>query len=236
MAENKEKEVSQTPVSETPNRDKWFAGLRGKYGADLSDEELYGKAVESYDAEHEANKRFNEEARQFAEISAKNPNVAALFTDLLEGNLTDENYAENPELAEYAARKKSKEDEAAAAEEAKREGELDLQAFEEICKEDGIEDVDGVVNKLVELKSVLEEKPTDYEARKSRIRSLLHMVTYDDDLESARVQERNNKIVAQRKKAAGASDGMVNRGSAAAGAGQPKRNSRGIFGVAEGDE
>ena len=39
--------------SATPNRDKMLSGLRGKYGEELSEEELYAKAMEGYDADHE---------------------------------------------------------------------------------------------------------------------------------------------------------------------------------------
>lgn len=185
--------------SATPNRDKWIAGLRGKYGEELSEDELYGKAMESYDADHEANKRFNEEARQFADISAKNPNLAALFTDILEGSLTDENYTENPELAEYAERKKNKDAAAASEEDKMREGELDLQAFEELCKEGGIDDIAGAVDKLVELNKVLEEKPTDFEQRKERLRSLFKIINYDAAVESAHIKGRNENIAEQRR-------------------------------------
>ena len=57
MAKEQEKLEGQEPVAEvslTPNRDKMLENLRGKYGADKSDEDLFDLAMKGYDADHEA--------------------------------------------------------------------------------------------------------------------------------------------------------------------------------------
>ena len=86
----KENEINQpqepvtppaAPASETPNRDKLLGGLRGKYG-DLSDEELYGKAMEGYDSDHEYRKKSSAEAESLNALLQSDENLNDFFVDL----------------------------------------------------------------------------------------------------------------------------------------------------------
>lgn len=229
---------TQTP-SETPNRDKWFANMRGKYGEDKSEEELYDLSSQGYDAEHEANKRYAEEALQLEDILKDNPELGTVFSEIFErgkdGNpagalrnlpdelkryITDENYGDEA----YLADKKAREEEAAAKDERdKKIEELRTRAFEEVCNEDGIADPEAA---LAALKGVFENPCETLEQCKEQARAFLKMVNYEDAVEAAKVQGRNENIVTQRKKSASATDGQVNGGSASAGAAEPAKLSR----------
>lgn len=184
------------PASATPNRDKWMANLRGKYGEDKTDEELYGLSMDGYDSDHEAVKRYNDEANEFAARVEENPEIGAIFAGILDRSLTDENYGDNEMLSEYASRKKTKD--AAAAETAQKE-ELDArraQAFTEVCTEDGIADPEAALN---ELQAIFENPCETLEQCKEQARAFLKMVSYDSAVQAAEVRGRNANIAEQRR-------------------------------------
>lgn len=217
--ENEQLEAQQAAAqaaaaSETPNYNTWRKNMRSKYGEDKTDEELYALSMSGYDTEHEAAKKYTAEAEDFAMAVKENPAIGEIFAGILDHSLTDENYSEHPELAEYADRKKKKDEEAASQQAQEELNQRRADAFEAVCEEDNIADPEGA---LAAIQEVLNNPCETIEQCKDQVRAFLRMVNYDADIEAARVQERNANIVTKRKKNAGASDGLVNRGSAAAG-------------------
>ena len=244
MAEKKEKDAAQQAAaeaqaaeaaaqanaSETPNRDKWFAGLRGKYGEELTDEELYGKAIEGYDAEHEYAKQARADVNEFAEAIKNNPQLLPFYQkvielgaddaemallelgddliDLLTGKIDSEAYKEKKRLAAESAA-----EEARQAEEKNQAKIAQRAALEAWAEKKGI-DPDEFIEKV---QTTLLEPISAYSAAEELFESLYNMIYHDDDVEAARVQERNKKIVTERKKNASMTDGQNNRSSAAAG-------------------
>ena len=204
--------AAPTP-SATPNYDAWGKNMRGKYGEDKTDEELYELSMKGYDEAHEAAKRYNAEADEFAARVAENPEIGAIFAGILDRSLTDENIADNETLSTYADRKKKKDEE--AAEEAKKAqlDEMRAKAFEEVCAEDNVADPEAA---LQSLQAVFENPCETLEQCKEQARAFLKMVDFDSAVQAAEVRGRNANISAQRKKNAGASDGQANRASAAA--------------------
>lgn len=238
--ENKETSWANAQVpaqepSQTPNFDKWRTNMRGKYGEDKTDEELYDLSMSGYDAEHDAVKRYNAEATELEDILLANPDLAGVFSEIFtrgkEGNpagalrnlppelkryITDENYGDEA----YLADKKAREDEASAQKEkADKIQSLREQAFDEVCQEDGVADPEAA---LESLKSVLYNPCETLDQCKEQVRAFLKMVDYDNAVEAAEVRGRNANITAQRKKSAGGTDGQANRASAAGGAGEQR--------------
>lgn len=235
--ENKEtpQNEAQVPVqeqSQTPNFDKWRTNMRGKYGEDKTDEELYDLSMSGYDTEHDAVKRYSAEATELEDILSANPDLAGVFSEIFtrgkDGNpagalrnlppelkryITDENYGDEA----YLADKKAREDEA-TAKKAKEEQTQSLreQAFDEVCQEDGVADPEAA---LEALKGVLYNPCETLDQCKEQVRAFLKMVDYDNAVEAAEVRGRNANIAAQRKKSAGGTDGQANRASAAGGTG-----------------
>jgi hypothetical protein len=224
--EKEQKEVQEQP--QTPNFDLWHANMRGKYGDDKTDEELYALSMSGYDAEHDAVKRYSAEAEELENILAANPDLAGVFAEIFtrgkDGNpagalrnlpdelkryITDENYGDE----EYLADRKAKEEEA-TAKKAKDEQTQALreQAFEEVCKEDGVVEPEAA---LEALQGVFNNPCETLEQCKEQVRSFLKMVDYDNAVEAAEVRGRNANITAQRKKTAGSTDGQANSTSAA---------------------
>lgn len=225
--EQAEAQLAQEP-SQTPNFDKWRTNLRNKYGADKSDEELYDLSMSGYDAEHDAAKRYSAEADELESILTANPDLAGVFAEIFtrgkDGNpagalrnlppdlkryITDENYGDEEYLAD---RKKNEEETAAKKAKDEQTQTLRAQAFEEVCKEDGIADPEAA---LKALQDVFENPCETLEQCKEQVRSFLKMADYDNAVEAAEVRGRNANIAAQRKKAAYGSDGQANGASAA---------------------
>ena len=219
--ENKEAPEANAQVpaqepSQTPNFDKWRTNMRGKYGEDKTDEELYALSMSGYDTEHDAVKRYSAEATELEDILSANPDPAGALRNLppeLKRYITDENYGDEA----YLADKKAREDEAATQKE--KDGKIQSlreQAFDEVCQEDGVADPEAA---LEALKGVLENPCETLDQCKEQVRAFLKMVDYDNAVEAAEVRGRNASITAQRKKSAGGTDGQANRASAAGGAG-----------------
>lgn len=203
--------VAQAP-SETPNRDKWMANLRGKYGDDLSEEDLYQRSMESYDEEHDSNKRFISEANDLEEIVKANPELGMVFNEIFERgkdghpemalrNLPDElkRYVSDPEYGdeEYIASKKQRQEEE-AAKKAKDEQTQALreQAFAEVCEEKGIKDTEAA---LKALQDVFDNPCETLDQCKEQVRAFLKMAEFDGAVAAAEVRGRNANIAEQRR-------------------------------------
>ena len=217
MSEKKEypeNEVKQPSdgVSESPNRDTFLSNLRKKHGEDKSEEELYGLAMSGYDTEHEANKRYNDEANTFAEIINSNPDLAVVFNEIFErgkdGNpelaflhmkpnfkrlMTDDNYGSDEYLAEKERLAKEESDKSAKAEKTQK---LREQAFDEVCQEDGIQDPEAALDAL---EGIFNNPCETLEQCKEQVRSFLKMASYDAAVQAAEVRGRNANIEEQRR-------------------------------------
>ena len=232
--------AAQAPASETPNRDKWTANMRAKYGEDLSEDELYGKSMEGYDTEHEYAKKNREQAKNLDGIMKQYPEVADMYINLADGNvgaailnigdlvdayrkgeIDDEGYK-----AEVEKRKKDKEEldgKIAAEKEA-------LQAW---CEKKGY-DFNEWIKRLDE---VLLSPLGSYALAEAQFEAFDKMMNYDDAVAAAEVRGKNAKIKEEKRNhPAGDNTLPRNSGTAASAAAAPKKQSRGIFGVAEGDE
>lgn len=239
---------AQAPAAETPNRDKWFANLRGKYGEDLSEEDLYGKAMESYDAEHEYAKQARNDVNEFANVVNQNPALLNFYQRVIELGADDAEMAlaelgddlvslltgeiDSEAYKEIKRRKAETEAEnARKAEENEQKRIAQRAALEAFCQEKGI-DPDEFIDKV---QKTLLEPISAFSVEKELFETLYKMLNYDEDIEAAEVRGRNAKITAERKKAAASTDGLVNRGSASAGT-TPKNTKRSIFDVARDAE
>ena len=240
MAKENEKLESQPAApaqSTTPNRDKWLANLRGKYGEDKSEEELYDLSMKGYDTEHEAAKQYAQETRDFADTINQYPELAGFYSEVSQGNvgaavlnlgdlidayrsgeIDDEGYK-----AKVAERKKADEDAAAAeADKQAKIAKFDNEVFVPWCEKNGY-DPEEWMKKADEM---LFKPMYSYEMAEAQLDAIDNLINYDENIEEARVQERNKKIVAERKKSAAATDGQVNGGSASGAAGTGKTQSR----------
>jgi len=214
-------------VPET-NQARMLANLRAKYGEDLEDDELYGRAMEGYDADHDYAKAQREETGRLAEIMQENPDLAAMYAEMFERGKDG-----NPEMAliniapllksyltgeitsdEYEAKKKEQKaaDDASAKKKADDEAKMAAQekVFTEVCEEMGI-DPQETLGKLSE---VLLNPMASYEVGKEQIRALINMLNYEQDVEAARVQGRNEQIETRKRDFARKNDGLPSGGSA----------------------
>ena len=230
-------------VSATPNKDRFLANLRKKH-PDIEDEEgLYDAAMKGYDADHEYAKQSTEEANRLAEIMQDNPDLALMYSEMFERGPEG-----NPEMAlinisdllksyilgditsdEYEAKKaenakaKADEEAAKAKEEEEKQAKMEAQdaVFREVCEEEGL-DYQETLDKIAE---VLLKPMAAYEIGKEQVKALIGMAYHDEDVEAARVQGRNEQIVANKRKLARQSDGLANAGSAARPTESPLRES-----------
>lgn len=222
--------------SETPNRDKWFANMRGKYGEDKSDEELYDLSSKGYDEEHDFAKQQRADIDAFANSIKDYPELASFYSEAAQGNigaavlnigdLVDAYRSGEIDDAKYkeqvAARKKEADD-AAAAKDAKQAALAEQdRVFEEWCAKKGYNPNEW----MEKANEALFSHIRDSKLEEAQFDAIDKMINYDEDVEAARVQGRNENIVAQRKKSAVATDGQVNGGSASGAAGTGKTQSR----------
>lgn len=223
---------TQTP-SETPNRDKWFANMRGKYGEDKSEEELYDLSSKGYDEEHDFAKQQRADIDAFTNSIKDYPELASFYSEAAQGNigaailnigaLVDAYRSGEIDDAKYkeqvAARKKADEDAAAAKEAEQAELAEQNRVFEEWCAKKGYDPEEW----MAKANDALFSPMISRKMAEKQFDAIDKMINYDEDVEAARVQGRNENIVTQRKKSSAATDGQVNGGSASAGASTNKK-------------
>lgn len=224
-----EAKAAQQAATETPNRDKWLANLRAKHGDEIPEDELYGRAMEGYDAEHDYAKQARADLDAFANVVNNNPALLNFYQKVIElgeddaemalmelgddlvgyltGEIDGESYKERKRLKAEAEAESARK-----AEETNQKRIAQRAALEAFCEKKGI-DPDEFIEKV---QTELLEPVSVFSAEEALFENLYNMIYHDDDVEAARVQERNAKIVTERKKAAGATDGQQNRQSAAA--------------------
>lgn len=204
-------QAANTP-SATPNRDKWMANMRGKYGEELSEDELYGKSMEGYDAEHEYAKQSRADLEQFSRTIQNNPTMLAFYQKLIELGEDDAEMALlelgddlvsylNGEIDSdvYKERKRLKAE--ADAENARKSEELGQKktaqraALEAWAEKKGI-DPDEFIDKV---QTTLLEPMAAFSAEEALFDALYNMLNYDAAVASAEVRGRNANIQEQRR-------------------------------------
>ena len=239
--------ASANPPAQPTNKERWERNLRAKYPDVQDEDELYGKAMEGYDTEHEYAKQSRQDLQDFAKNINENPQLLAFYQKMQELG------ADNAEMAllelgddlisyltgeidsdVYQERKRRKAEADAeserAATERREKAKAQRAAMEAWCESEGYDPDEWrerVMQKLLDPISRFSTETALFE-------TLDNMLNYNDDVEQARIQGRNENIVTRRKKAANATDGQLNGGSAAAGA-QPKRKAS-IFDIARDAE
>lgn len=230
------------PASETSNRDKMLSGLRGKYGEELSDEELYGRAMEGYDAEHEYAKRSREEAGKLNGYLQQDQNVNDFFVDLfhfgaegkswkamarmkplmqqyINGEITDEEYeAKMKRMAENDAK-------------AKRLKAMAEEAWNEECAERGW-DPEETMQKL---KALIGNDCETKEQCREQVKNMLRVLDYEPAVAAAEVRGKNAKIKEEKRNHPAGIDTLPRNGGSSAAANAPKR-ARSIFDEARAAE
>lgn len=219
---------TQTP-SETPNRDKWFANMRSKYGEDKSEEELYDLSSKGYDEEHDFAKQQRADIDAFANSIKDYPELASFYSEAAQGNVGAAilnlgdliDAYRNGEIDDEGYRNKIAERKAADDEKNSKIA-AQNEVFEKWCKDKGYNPEDWAAK----AEEMLFKPMASYALAEAQFDAIDKMLNYDDDVETARVQGRNENIVTQRKKSAAATDGQVNSGSASGAAGTGKTQSR----------
>lgn len=222
---NPEEQVTPpaAPVSETPNRDKMLAGLRGKHGEGLSDEELYAKAMESYDTEHDYAKRARAEGAKMNEYLQQDQNVNDFFVDLFnfgaEGKPWKAMLRMKPIMRQYVNGEISDEEYEAevkriADEDAKmqRLKTMAEEAWNEECAERGW-DAEDTKKKLYAL--IGNDCETKNECRE-QVKNMLRVLEYDDAVAAAEVRGKNAKIKEEKRQHPSGIDTLPRNGGAAA--------------------
>ena len=237
-AQTQTPEPPAAPASETPNRDKLLGGLRGKYG-DLSDEELYGKAMEGYDSDHQYRKKSSAEAESLNALLQSDENLNDFFVDLftfgkegkpwkamarikplmqqyINGEITDEEYeAEAKRIADADAK-------------TKRVAEMAKAAFDAECQERGWDPAET----MEKLNALINHDCETEEECREQVKNMFRILDYEPAVAAAEVRGKNENIAEQRRNV----PKTAPKGGAGVGAPTAPKRSRGIFGVAEGDE
>ena len=223
-----EKENTQQAAA-TPNFDKWRNGIIAKH-PDINPEDmeaLYGASSAGYDAEHDYAKKNRAEVEKLSQILQSNPDIAEFYEkliasdgdageafaslgDVIKAYATGEIDSEGYRSAVNAQRAKQAEMDAGQA--------ASQAAFEEVCQEIGCDPEETAK----QLQEKLFEPMASAKMTKEVWKTLIKMLNYDDDVEAARIQGRNENIRAQRKKDGAATDGLPKGGSPAAKPAQEK--------------
>lgn len=229
MAKKDEQEMEviteEQEVVKTPNFETWKAGLM-KRNPNLTEdsdmEEFYAASSAGYDAEHDYAKKERVEVEKLREVLTQHPELAEFFDSVLNAKDGDLGHAflnlgevtrayANGEIdspAYQAGMEEKKRKEA----EVKEKSALQAAAFEDACKELGV-DPEETAQALAEK---LFNPMAAYEVTKDVWGNLIKMLNYDDDVAAAEVKGRNANIMAKRKKLETSTDGIPHAPSATA--------------------
>ena len=246
MAEKNEQMNAQTQTPEspaapsaTPNRDKMLSGLHGKYGEDLSEEELYGKAMEGYDADHEYTKKSKAEAEKLNALLKSDENLNDFFCEMFERGVDG-----HPELAlahikplmqqyingeitsdEYTAEvERMKEADAKS----QRIQDMAKEAFAEECQERGWD----VTETMEKLNALINHDCETKEECREQVKNMLRILDYEPAVAAAETKGRNASIAEERRNVPTSAP----KGGAGVAARQAPRRPKSIFDTARGDE
>lgn len=229
MAKKDEQEMEviteEQEVVKTPNFETWKAGLM-KRNPNLTEdsdlEEFYAASSAGYDAEHDYAKKQRAEVENLRGVltsypeladfmdgvyNAENGDIGAAILNLEEViNAYKNGDIDSPAYKAGSEEKKRKE------EELKEKSSLQAVAFEEACKELGV-DPEETAQALTEK---LFNPMAAYELTKEVWGNLIKMLNYDEDVAAAEVKGRNANIMAKRKKLETSTDGIPHAPSATA--------------------
>lgn len=218
-----EKENTQEQVASTPNYDKWRSGIIAK-NPDINPDDmeaLYGASSAGYDAEHDYAKKNRAEVEKLGKILQDNPDVATFYEKLIvsDGDAGEAFASLSDVIKAYATGEIDSEGYRNAVNEQRtKKAEMDAgqeasqAAFEEVCQEIGCDPEETAK----QLQEKLFEPMASAKMTKEVWKTLIKMLNYDDDVEAARVQGRNENINARRKKDNAATDGLPKGGSPSA--------------------
>ena len=225
--------------SATPNHDKMLSGLRGKYGEELSEEELYAKAMEGYDADHEYTKKSKAEAEKLNALLKSDENLNDFFCEMFERGVDG-----HPELAlahikplmqqyingeitsdEYTAEvERMKEADAKS----QRIQDMAKEAFAEECQERGWD----VTETMEKLNALINHDCETKEECREQVKNMLRILDYEPAVAAAETKGRNASIAEERRNVPTSAP----KGGAGVAARQAPRRPKSIFDTARGDE
>lgn len=213
MAEKNEQMNAQTQTPEppaapsaTPNRDKMLSGLRGKYGEELSEEELYGKAMEGWDAEHTYAKQARSEGAELNALLESNEDLNDFFCEMFQrgkdghpelalahikplmqqyinGEITSDEYTEEVERMKEADAK------------FQRIQDMAKEAFAEECQERGWD----VTETMEKLNALINHDCETKEECREQVKNMFRILDYEPAVAAARIGGRNENIAEQRR-------------------------------------
>lgn len=230
----KETEVNAAPAPKT-KRETMLENLRAQYPDVEDEDELYGKAMEGYDADHERLKKTDaDNAEVFAKLS-EDPQIGGFVADLISGDPIQVALAKNFDDDELslregdegwdsylAAREQRKADRKAMADRdelIRKNGETSRANLEKYIKDNGLAEDDAV-------KTVTDffEALKDGEISEEVIAMILKGSNHDKDVaeaaEAARIAGRNEKIEEEKYKPKG--DGLPKSNAAPSNSDRPK--------------
>lgn len=217
MAQENKQEQEQM---QTPNFERWRNGIIAKNpDIDPNDmEALYGASSSGYDAEHDYAKKNRAEVDKLSQILQDNPDLATFYEKLIasDGDAGEAFASLGDVIKAYASGEIDSEGyrNAVNAQRAKK-AEMDAgqqagqAAFEEVCTDLGIDPIETATA----LQEKLFEPMASAKMTKEVWKTLIKMLNYDEDVEAAHVQGRNEVIDEKRKKDKVATDGLPKGGS-----------------------
>jgi hypothetical protein len=197
-----------------------------KNNPDLTDdsdmEDFYAASSAGYDAEHDFAKKQRAELKSLEETFSAYPEIAGFMDAALNAkdgdlgaailNLGEVTKAYANGEIDSPAYKAGMEEKKRKEAEVKEKSALQAIAFEDACKELGV-DPEETAQALTEK---LFNPMAAYELTKEVWENLIKMLNYDDDVAAAEVKGRNANIMAKRKKLETSTDGIPHAPSATA--------------------
>lgn len=213
MAEKNEQMNAQTQTPEppaapsaTPNRDKMLSGLRGKYGEELSEEELYGKAMEGYDADHEYTKKSKAEAAKLNALLESDENLNDFFCEMFQRGVDG-----HPELAlahikplmQQYINGEITSDEYTAEVDRMKEADAKLQRIQDMAKEAFAEECQergwDVTETMEKLNALINHDCETKEECREQVKNMFRILDYEPAIAAAETKGRNENIAEQRR-------------------------------------
>ena len=227
---------AQTPEppaapSATPNRDKMLSGLRGKYGEELSEEELYAKAMEGWDAEHTYAKQARSEGAELNALLESNEDLNDFFCEMFQRGKDG-----HPELAlahikplmQQYINGEITSDEYTAEVERMKEADAKLQRVQDMAKEAFAEECQergwDVTETMEKLNALINHDCETKEECREQVKNMFRILDFEPAVAAARIGGRNEKIVEQKRNHPAGIDTLPRNGGAAATATAPKKS------------
>lgn len=224
-------QVVEQPVAEAPKsrRELWEESVRAKYGADLSEDELYDKVGSDYDSEKSYANNARELRKQLKEASLADPDIAKFMESVAAGQSVSEAAKSIPEDMPDADREAYNEMEA----EGQRRADAAVESMQKLS--DNLDNSSNVLREYFKENNVSDEEAAELtnafigqiatpiaegQLTKEALEIIAKGLCYDKHKvkweESGRVAGRNEKIEAERQRFEESTDGLPD-GEAASG-------------------